>query len=744
MSFNYYTAQSATNHANVPCSVCEDSSGNLHALWFNSPSNCIAYYAKSTDGGQTWTDGEGGGSGTDYAVKTISSNNLYYPKIVVDSLGYIHCWYYDGNTGKTCYRRRTSSWQSENATFSSFTFDLTPLLVGGACVDGSDRISVFYLQSGNTKQLCSRDNGATWDAAITVGGSTSQIRAVTARGSYTYVLISNTSSDPLVYRGSYSGSWSWSSLGAAEATTFNGRGLCLIDSSDNIYIFYEPTSGGTLRYCKYSGSWGSPKEVLASIANTTYLGGTINSDNRIFLSYTDGSATHNLYLNEFDTTTEAFLGTTEIGNTAKDNIGPDMPQYVNNNTAIYVFYHQNTEQYMECTVETLATTVISDINNDFRASVLWYLYYINNDVRIASGTVYSNINNDIRFGGVNFSDVANDIRFVTINYIVANVNNDIRIRPYYYGNIANKFETLAALYQNVSNNLKIRAQGLSNVNNDLRLLFSWQKAPGGTLESLGKGYVTVSIDSVDQPLVNVDSIKINEQCSESVKASFLIAVPYDTTPPVIGKEVIIKYSTYTIFKGYVSGTSYDSKNEGIMVECQDLFWLNNQSTVGAFGVGHEPVDNKVYVGPNQTPPNGTYISSTVNSEGIPFDIYQIMKYYPTIAEAMALVGGPLVGNFVPDNISIGEVGKSDAIVTLLQEAGNYGVFYKNGLQYLHINGTGNNLDIPIQTLGNNFNLHQVISYSIGTSKDKIVNTAKVYLGSTPSDIPAINNHIKLQ
>jgi len=154
--------------------IAKDSIGGLHAVWSKDGATGI-FYATSTDGGQTWEDGEGGGAGSSFQVSS-SLVSQKHPSIVVDSLGNIHVvWDDQGASPKRInYRRKVSGvWQTEDtASIASGTKALeNPNLI--THTPGSVTLHVVGTNTTDNVVFWARstDGGATW--ALTTNQITS-------------------------------------------------------------------------------------------------------------------------------------------------------------------------------------------------------------------------------------------------------------------------------------------------------------------------------------------------------------------------------------------------------------------------------------------------------------------------------------------------------------------------------------------------------------------------------------------
>ena len=138
-----------------------DASDNLHFVWHDdTPGNFEIFYARSTDGGFTWTSGK---------RLTLTSGASKYPVIVVDSSNRLHIFWQDdtpGN-GELYYKRSMDSgitWTPSRRLTWTLEDSLVPAIAAGPAdkahlVWGDETpgdFEVFYRKS--------TDGGASWSA----------------------------------------------------------------------------------------------------------------------------------------------------------------------------------------------------------------------------------------------------------------------------------------------------------------------------------------------------------------------------------------------------------------------------------------------------------------------------------------------------------------------------------------------------------------------------------------------------
>jgi len=271
--------------------------------------------------------------------------------------------------------------------------------------------------------------------------------------------------------------------------------------------------------------------------------------------------------------------------------------------------------------------------------------------------------------------------------------------------IGNYFSMLSSVTSDVDNDIRIRRQELYNIENDIRFIKSWQRAGIVGNKSLGKEYIKVYINSIEQIDVDVDSITITKNLNSAHNAFFVLGRPYDSTKPNQESEIEIKYHIWTLFKGYVSSIIPGDNPDTIQINCQDEYWKQNRVNK-YFYVGHEPQDNTEL-------------------------------YYNTIAESLSseFSWSPGIGSFVPQTMDLFGQGSSDVLTSLINNCGNYNWFYHvNKLtgtisKKLQIEGSGNIINLDRQIIGTNLKLYQVIAHKITESIDNLVNKFRVQMGN---------------
>ena len=272
--------------------IARASDGSLHVVFIKTTGGI--FYAESTDGGATWTDGEGGGSGSAHQVSSSSGTDQVHPSIAIDDNDNIHVVWEDQSAApvRINYRSKVSDvWQTEDTTsLASGTKNLrepqiiahlTPDLaihlhvVGPNTTDNtvfwghsSDGGSTWSLNTGAVTSPTSQ-SGTKWGFDSDSGGHLHLVYVKNDGGTYSNrkgVYVKATFSSP---------NWTWGSTSESPWGSTAGRaddafGL-LVDTSDDIYVVYSKENlAGSNRLGKWtrSTSGGTSWAANATLSGT--------------------------------------------------------------------------------------------------------------------------------------------------------------------------------------------------------------------------------------------------------------------------------------------------------------------------------------------------------------------------------------------------------------------------------------------------------------------------------------------
>ncbi len=264
--------------------------------------------------------------------------------------------------------------------------------------------------------------------------------------------------------------------------------------------------------------------------------------------------------------------------------------------------------------------------------------------------------------------------------------------------IDNKFGMLASVLSDIDNKVGFIGRTLSDINNKIGFLKSWQVPGDAGYQSLGKTYIRLYINSVEQTDVDIDSITISKILNGSHSANFILGRPYDNSKPSQESTVEIKYHIWTLYKGYITQITPTNSPDSIKITCQNKHWKRNK-TKKYFFVGHKPQDNQEL-------------------------------YYNRISEGLSACGASFdVGEFIPQSMSCFGLGESECISNLVTNTGNCGWYYDvDETKKLWVAGQGDIINLERQEIGKNLGLYQVLSHSFKESIENIVNKFRVQMG----------------
>jgi len=284
---------------------------------------------------------------------------------------------------------------------------------------------------------------------------------------------------------------------------------------------------------------------------------------------------------------------------------------------------------------------------------------------------------------------------ILLNYIDNKINTVIVTIE----NIANYFSTYLSSLYNIDNRFDTHRLELSDISNRFGMLADFQVPGEVGIQSLGKTYIKVYINSIEQTDVDIDSINITKTLNSAHVANFNLARAYDNTKPSIDSTIEIKYHNWSLYSGYITSVTPGDSPESIQINCEDEYYKQNKAKK-YYLVGHRPQDN-------------------------------LELYYYSIAQALYYQHdwNLSIGEFIPQTLNNFGIGQSDAITTLINECGNYGWYYRtNKEKALWIGGEGDIINIEKQELDKNLKLYQVISMQFKNSVSNLVNKFRVQLG----------------
>ena len=506
----------------------------------------------------------------------------------------------------------------------------------------------------------------------------------------------------------------------------NIKGISALKISDNNIWVSARTSSG-IKIFHWNGSVWDSGTLISDNANDESISLMNYNNNPVAIWRDYNGSQYDIVYREYNGSSwESQISITT------DATSDDYPSALESDSDLYLIWTKGDSSPYDIYFGKIAftTEVISDINNDFRSLKLFALDDINNDFRMVSTLTYYDILNDFRLTGATLENINNDFRLLADDTVRIDINNHFRFVLEPLNNINNKFNlsslqlydinnkfnlvkepTLADISNifnlvdqtlpDINNDIRTQKLEVNNINNDFRMIADWQIPGDIGFQSLGKTYIKVYIDSVEQTDADINSISIAKILNGTHTTVFDLGRAYDSTKPDIEAVVEIKYKNWVIYKGYIIDIAPTDSPESIRISCNDKYWKQNK-TNKYFFIGHKPQDNKE-------------------------------KYYNTINEGLSseCSFNTDIGNFIPQTMDSFGQGESDCISALIQNAGNLGWFYKEDeSKKLWEGGKGDIIDIEAQSIGKNIGLHQIIRHQFRETIEGLVNKFRVQMGET--------------
>jgi hypothetical protein len=149
---------------NTGNSLFVDSHGYVHVTYYDIQSSTAKLlYAISIDGGSTFTDGEGGGSGTYKQLVTGINTPSASPAILVDSSDNIFVFYDNSSNQLNMIRKVSGVWQATTVIGNNASSQIR------AEVDNSDNLIVACTMGSALSVYTSINQGASWDTEVSGG-----------------------------------------------------------------------------------------------------------------------------------------------------------------------------------------------------------------------------------------------------------------------------------------------------------------------------------------------------------------------------------------------------------------------------------------------------------------------------------------------------------------------------------------------------------------------------------------------
>jgi hypothetical protein len=286
--------------------IAKDSSGNLHCVYVRSDGSGWrqVYHAKSTDGGQNWTE-------TKVSNNTNSIANIFYAQIAIDSNDYIHIiWNHSAELDHHIYYRKyTTSWESIEELWGngSSYWRFSPKLI----IDNNDIVYVFCSMNwgDSSHKIYAKKYTTSWvniTESNSCTGSLGNIDVVLDSDNNFHILsIGNYASSSYINYLKYTTSFSSVSTVDYSTDYYRIQNIqAVIDSDDKIHLFWNAKHAGSTTYnqIRYklsnSGatSWGTTQNLTSESYDQFSPTSTIDTSGNIHLMWYGkhaGSTTYN-------------------------------------------------------------------------------------------------------------------------------------------------------------------------------------------------------------------------------------------------------------------------------------------------------------------------------------------------------------------------------------------------------------------------------------------------------------------
>jgi len=568
--------------------------------------------------------------------------------------------------------------------------------------DGGQYVRSYY----------STDGGANWNKVtnFNLGTNCTDCSAI-AVGDDVWCFIRKAYNNTLVvtkYTTSWSATETVTSDCVAPTTVASGSaaGTAAISSSE-VYVAANTSTG--IKAYKYTGTWDAGTEISATAEDENPAVSIVAGKPVVVWTHWDGTRFQIAYRTwngaswdtKVDVTSNAVVHNTPHAiETAVDTLyygwweGASAGEILFDKVDLSLSIKQ--EIYSDVSFKSPSTEILSDIyfvshTEDLLSDVKFQgteLSTILSDAKFSAEVLY-NVNNKVGFVSGILYDISNKFSFV--NSLLSDINNFIN--------------TAIRVISDTNNDFRMRGLGIFSINNDIRFLKSYQIPGAVGFQSLGKTYIHVYFNNVEQTDVNVDSIEIHKILNGAHTASLDLARAYDVNVPVLETVVTIYYDSNLLYKGYITEINPTEAPENINIICNDKYWYQNRTTKYFF-VGHEPIEN---VAPNI-----------------------VETYYPTPKTALATEVGLNVdfGNFVPQTIGCFGTPESDAISSLIDASGNFGWYYDvDDTKKIWRAGQGTVIDINRQVLGSNIKLYDLLNHQFKKDASNVINKFRVQMGN---------------
>jgi hypothetical protein len=691
-------------------------------------------YTISTDGGNTWE--------TPVQITTEVNSSKYYSGWLDSDNNLYVIYFRDTATKKTLFRKLTYSGTDTWSIGTEYTiwtdsFSFTYLHIRKTA---NGRLWAFTTRDTNNPWSKYSDNdGVTWTTSDYSGNVPVHLDVVIDNNDvYVYLTYSFSSGSKIQERiFTYStGLWTNGTELYSSSTIPINRVAITRTSDGHRHLVYRQSTD-KIYYREYTTSW--QVAVLLTTFGTTDTG---NVNDLTIGAYTDDIM---VVWNEYESANQCEIkykkrivttwdgSVTDLTNNNANNRCPVVPFYIDGSCYGIFLWYTGTSSPYDIKFENLAPPEIIktdtlSLSDDININIPQENKKLSDSLFLSDDIVFTKTLSELESDSLSISDEielnlsrekelltdsltvsdeiliayseANDLvnDFHLVRQVITDVNNKFNFVRQVLTNINNFCNTVYLRISDISQKINSKKQGVYDINNDIRTLLSFQIPGVAGVQSLGKSYIKVYINTIEQTDVDIDSIVITKSLDGAHTASFELGKAYDSTKPALESTVEIKYHIWTLYSGYISQIAPSDSPENIKIQCQDEYWKRNQNKV-YFNVGHRPSsDNDLYY---------NTVSAGLSACGVSFGI----------------------GGFVPQVVGLFGTPQSDAISSLVNEAGNFSWYYNpGGIARLWQAGVGDIVNIERQEIGKNISLYQVLSHQIKEDAENLVNKFRVQMG----------------
>jgi hypothetical protein len=772
--------------SNVGNGVFVDASGNIHCVGWDVYSGASTlYYAVSTDGGATFTNGDGGGSGTYHSFGTTVYFPLCIPAVVVDSANKIYIFYQDHNGQSYFVKKSSGAWGAQTSTgavgnsfYQSIYAEVDSsdnLILFGGGNNGSGSYYKTYVSSvnGGTTWV---DNGTAFSANyINKTGdmcldNNKNIWTIWNNSSFTCRV------QELLNNGGSPNTWTIQGFSFADAGSNNTQTAIICNrDSQTIWAFRCYTTGGThaLQYKLFSsGSWGSWTNIITNVSNDYIdLQAVRLYNNNIYLVY-EIVGTSTLYYVLWNGSSWSAQATFLASAVDCYIQQPNIPNGVGNIAFSYKPSGANEQWFSLFEVPSVLTytntdtitlsDIISQQVNTIKTDVLSLSDAIQfapveeqgDDTLILSDSINVHITpiKETDTDALSLSDVINvwtrpqrEILSDTLSLSDA-IHFDM---PYHLletlvlSDNINVQQPLAFLHNKISFIL----QTIKNINNKFTMLKS------STIKFLNK------ITSRSQGLYS---------CKNDFRMREPWQVPVSGQAQSLGKEFVKVYingieplnligipsvdvDSISITKGlnapHIASLLLALPYDNIIPDIQSTIEIRYGQNVdrtknwllyGGYIVEITPTDNpeciQLRCEDEMWNQNKTRLYFRVGH--LPFGATPGEVYYPTPKTALSALGIDVgFGDFIPQTIDCWGKAKSETITDLIVSSGNYAWFYnEDGTPMIWSAGAGGVVNLEAQEVNKNLNLYNVLNHNIKYDSSRVINQLRVQMGNFVNEL----------